>query len=258
MSRRLGNGSGSSCRTGAAIASSWRALPKWRHEGGASLRLWRARYLVRMQAGAAEFGGLVEVVEWAEPSDLAWTSVTGITQRERWRLRERGRESGCTEVTLRLSYSVDGGLLGWVAERVAGVMVRSQLLRTLVVGQPGGRGGGPGARDGRAARAGPGTPRAAPVEWFRRPRRPARSGRRARSQAGPRRQGRRRRWRGWRAVQPGEWRFRYAARPARCAAPAAAGRGHRLGPGWDSRSRCTGRSRCSLAAAWSYRGASSA
>ena len=98
--------------------------------GGASLRLWRARYLVRMQAGAAEFGGLVEVVEWAEPSDLAWTSVTGITQRGRWRLRER--ESGCTEVTLRLSYSADGGLLGWVAERVAGVMVRSQLRRTLV------------------------------------------------------------------------------------------------------------------------------
>ena len=89
-----------------------------------------ARYVVRMQVGAAEFGGLVEVVEWAEPSDLAWTSVTGITQRGRWRLRER--ESGCTEVTLRLSYSADGGLLGWVAERVAGVMVRSQLRRTLV------------------------------------------------------------------------------------------------------------------------------
>ena len=104
-------------------------VTEWRQAGGLPSGCG-ARYVVRMQVGAAEFGGLVEVVEWAEPSDLAWTSVTGITQRGRWRLRER--ESGCTEVTLRLSYSADGGLLGWVAERVAGVMVRSQLRRTLV------------------------------------------------------------------------------------------------------------------------------
>ena len=44
---------------------------------------------MRMRAGSAEIGGLVEVVEWDEGRDMAWTSVTGIDQRGRWRLREK-------------------------------------------------------------------------------------------------------------------------------------------------------------------------
>ena len=43
------------------------------------------------RVGAAEIGGLIEVVEWDEGRDLAWTSVLGIDQRGRWRLRERPR-----------------------------------------------------------------------------------------------------------------------------------------------------------------------
>ena len=53
-----------------------------------------------MRVGSAEVGGLVEVVEWDEHRDWAWTSVTGIDQRGRWRLRER--EFGRTHVELRL------------------------------------------------------------------------------------------------------------------------------------------------------------
>jgi uncharacterized membrane protein len=63
-----------------------------------------ARYKTLMRVGSAEIGGMVEVVEWDEPSDIAWNSVTGIDQRGRWRLRERSL--GRTDVELRLSYGV--------------------------------------------------------------------------------------------------------------------------------------------------------
>jgi uncharacterized membrane protein len=57
---------------------------------------------MRMRVGSAHVGGLVEIVEFDEPADLAWTSITGIDQRGRWRLRET--EDGRTRVILRLSY----------------------------------------------------------------------------------------------------------------------------------------------------------
>ncbi|HEX8087179.1 MAG TPA: SRPBCC family protein [Solirubrobacteraceae bacterium] len=89
-----------------------------------------ARYRMLMRVRSAEVGGLVEVVEWDEPRDMAWVSVTGIDQRGRWRLRER--RFGRTDVELRLSYGVAGsGLLGWIADRVAAPTVRDNLRRTL-------------------------------------------------------------------------------------------------------------------------------
>ena len=88
-----------------------------------------ARYKVRMHVGSAEVGGLVEVVEADDNRDLAWSSVTGVEHRGRWRLRQP--RPGCTRVTLRLSYSAPGGLLGLVADRMAAPMVRSNLGRTL-------------------------------------------------------------------------------------------------------------------------------
>jgi uncharacterized membrane protein len=89
-----------------------------------------ARYQTLLRVGAAEVGGLIEVVEWMEPSELAWTSVTGVDQRGRWRLRERPH--GRTRVELRLAYGVAGaGLVGWVAERVAAPTVRGHVRRTL-------------------------------------------------------------------------------------------------------------------------------
>jgi uncharacterized membrane protein len=89
-----------------------------------------ARYRMLMRVGSAEIGGLVEVVEWDAPCDMAWVSVTGIDQRGRWRLRER--RFGRTDVELRLSYGVAGsGLLGWIAERVAAPTVRGHLRRSL-------------------------------------------------------------------------------------------------------------------------------
>ena len=89
-----------------------------------------ARYRVLFRIGAAEVGGLIEMVEWDEPCELAWTSVTGLDQRGRWRLREL--PGGRTRVELRLAYGVAGaGLAGWLAERVAAPTVSSHMQRTL-------------------------------------------------------------------------------------------------------------------------------
>jgi uncharacterized membrane protein len=89
-----------------------------------------ARYRILLRVGSAEIGGLIEVVEWNSPWDLAWTSVTGIDQRGRWRLREA--RDGETRVELRLAYGVAGsGLSGWVAERIAAPTVTGHLRRTV-------------------------------------------------------------------------------------------------------------------------------
>jgi uncharacterized membrane protein len=89
-----------------------------------------ARYQTLLRVGAAEVGGLIEVVEWMPPSELAWTSVTGVDQRGRWRLRERPHDR--TRVELRLAYGVAGaGLIGWVAERVAAPTVSGHVRHTL-------------------------------------------------------------------------------------------------------------------------------
>jgi uncharacterized membrane protein len=91
-----------------------------------------ARYRTLMRVGSAEVGGLVEVVEWDEERDLAWSSVTGIDQRGRWRLRTGAAGPECTRVELRLAYGVAGsGILGWVAEVVAAPTVRGHLRRSL-------------------------------------------------------------------------------------------------------------------------------
>jgi uncharacterized membrane protein len=103
-------------------------VSRWEVDGDIERGLG-ARYRVRMHVGSAEVGGLVEVVEAEENRDLAWTSVTGIDHRGRWRLRQP--RPGCTRVTLRLAYSAPGGLLGLVADRFAAPMVRSNLSRTL-------------------------------------------------------------------------------------------------------------------------------
>ncbi len=89
-----------------------------------------ARYRMLLRVGSAEVGGLIEIVEWDEPSDFAWTSVTGIDQRGRFRLRSSA--PGKTQVELRLAYGVAGaGLSGWLAERIAAPTVRGHLRRSL-------------------------------------------------------------------------------------------------------------------------------
>jgi uncharacterized membrane protein len=89
-----------------------------------------ARYRMLLRVGSAEVGGLIELVEFAPPREIAWTSVTGVDQRGRWRLREA--PDGRTRVELRLAYGVAGsGLGGWIAEHVAARTVSAHLRRTV-------------------------------------------------------------------------------------------------------------------------------
>lgn len=104
-------------------------VTRWEVEGDRPTGIG-ARYRVLFRAGAAEIGGLIEVVEWDPPCELAWTSVMGIDQRGRWRLRER--PGGRTSVELRMAYGVAGsGIWGWLAERLAAPTVTGHLRRSL-------------------------------------------------------------------------------------------------------------------------------
>jgi uncharacterized membrane protein len=89
-----------------------------------------ARYRMLIRVGSAEIGGLIEIVEWKEARDMAWSSVLGVDQRGRWRLREL--PDGRTKVELRFAYGVAGsGISGWIAELVAAPQLRGHLRRTL-------------------------------------------------------------------------------------------------------------------------------
>jgi fatty-acyl-CoA synthase len=88
-----------------------------------------ARYAMRMRVGGVDVGGEVEIVEYDACADLAWTGVTGIEQRGRWRVREV--EPGVSTVTLRIAYQSPGGLSGLIADQVSGREVRGNVQRTL-------------------------------------------------------------------------------------------------------------------------------
>jgi uncharacterized membrane protein len=103
-------------------------ISRWDVEGERSTGLG-ARYSIRMKVGTAHVGGLVEVVEFQDRRELAWTSITGVDHRGRFRLRARGQ--GETEVTFRLRFNLPGGLLSRVAERVAGRIVDANMRRSL-------------------------------------------------------------------------------------------------------------------------------
>jgi uncharacterized membrane protein len=104
-------------------------ITRWEVAGEQSTGLG-ARYRMLLRVGSAEVGGLVEIVEFVEPCDIAWTSVTGVDQRGRWRLRETA--DGRTTVELRLAYGIAGsGLGGWIAEHVAAPTVSAHLRRTV-------------------------------------------------------------------------------------------------------------------------------
>ena len=105
-------------------------VTRWEVEGDKDRGLG-ARYVMRMQVGSAEIGSTIEVVEWDEPRDMAWTSVKGIDQRGRWRLR-RDEDRGGTKVELRLSYQAPGsGVLGALADQASARLIQGKLDGSL-------------------------------------------------------------------------------------------------------------------------------
>src|SRR3569833_3201922 len=87
-----------------------------------------ARFTMRMHVGSAEVGSTIEVVECDPQRDYAWTSVLGISQRGRWRLRA---EDAGTRVELRLSYQAPGGILGTISDYAAAPSVQGNLKESL-------------------------------------------------------------------------------------------------------------------------------
>jgi uncharacterized membrane protein len=113
----------------ARVLDSFSGVTRWEVEGAKRTGMG-ARYRMLMRVGSAEVGGLIEVVEFQPECDLAWTSITGVDQRGRWRLREAA--DGCTRVELRLQYGVaGGGIWSWLSEQLAGPIVRGNVKRTL-------------------------------------------------------------------------------------------------------------------------------
>jgi uncharacterized membrane protein len=88
-----------------------------------------SRYTVHWKIGAAPVGGVIELVEFDHARDLAWLSITGVSTRGRFRLRDAGPNR--TKVTFRLSYQSPGGLLGLLADRVASRQVGHTLSTSL-------------------------------------------------------------------------------------------------------------------------------
>ena len=103
-------------------------ITRWEVEGRKKRGLG-ARYRMLMHVGSAEVGGLVEIVEFDEPGDMAWTSVMGVDQRGRWRLRDHGPNR--TSVVFRLSYHAPGGLLGWLSDQLSSPIVGRNIHQML-------------------------------------------------------------------------------------------------------------------------------
>jgi uncharacterized membrane protein len=115
------------------VGSTWSAVP------GEPVTGRRARFEICIEVGSIDLGGIIEVVEWDPPHELAWTNITGIDQRGRWILRDRGDH---TKVTIRLSYQVPGGFLALVASQLGKPLIQRdarlslQALREAVEGAP--------------------------------------------------------------------------------------------------------------------------
>ena len=104
-------------------------VTRWEVEGERRSGLG-ARYRMLIQVGSAEVGGLIEVVEFSPERDMAWSSVTGVDQRGRWRLRGVGGSR--TRVEFRFAYGVAGaGITGYISELVAAPSLRRHLRRSL-------------------------------------------------------------------------------------------------------------------------------
>ena len=90
------------------------------------------RYRALLRVGPVPVGGNVEIIEFDEPHDMAWTTLTGVDHRLRVRLRDR--VEGGSWLTVRFAYD-SPGLLGSVADLVSFPGVKSAihgLLRQMV------------------------------------------------------------------------------------------------------------------------------
>ena len=87
-----------------------------------------ARYRAVWHVGPVPIGGDVEIVELTPGRELAWTSLTGVDHRFRFRIREL--YGSRTRLVLRFGYSSPGPL-GILADLASYGRVRATLRRLL-------------------------------------------------------------------------------------------------------------------------------
>jgi acyl-CoA synthetase (AMP-forming)/AMP-acid ligase II/uncharacterized membrane protein len=87
------------------------------------------RYEMRVKVGSASVGGVVEIVEYEPQRDIVWTSITGVEQRGRLRLRPWGRNG--SRLTMRISYGAPGALYGTLAELLSVPQINRSIKRSL-------------------------------------------------------------------------------------------------------------------------------
>jgi uncharacterized membrane protein len=88
-----------------------------------------ARYRLLLHVGPVPIGADVEIVEVTPKRELAWTSLTGVDHRFRFRLREQGPNR--TRLVLRFGYSSPGPL-GILADLASYSRVRATMRRLLI------------------------------------------------------------------------------------------------------------------------------
>jgi uncharacterized membrane protein len=86
-----------------------------------------ARYRILLRVGPVPIGADVEIVELTPGRELAWTSLTGVDHRFRFRLREL---DGRARLVLRFGYSSPGPF-GILADLASYGRVRATLRRLL-------------------------------------------------------------------------------------------------------------------------------
>lgn len=101
----------------------------WEHVEREPTSGLRSRFSVDVEVGSIDLGGTVEVVVFDPPHELAWTDVSGIDNRGRWILRERGE---LTDVTIRISYQAPGGFLALLAGWLGAPILRGNVRRSLI------------------------------------------------------------------------------------------------------------------------------
>ncbi|HSP98042.1 MAG TPA: SRPBCC family protein, partial [Candidatus Dormibacteraeota bacterium] len=104
-------------------------MSSWRSEGRRRMGLG-ARFAAHMRIGPVDLGSRIEIVEFDPPCDMAWTAITGIEHRGRWRLRRNGER---TVVELRAIYHAPGRIVAPLVELIAAPIVQGYLTRSLAV-----------------------------------------------------------------------------------------------------------------------------
>ena len=89
-----------------------------------------SRIEARMRVGSAELNSRVEITEWTDGCDLAWTSLTGVDHRGRFTLRD-GDDADHTIVRFRITYAPPGGVFGLLAGRAARAIMQANVDATV-------------------------------------------------------------------------------------------------------------------------------